>query len=1715
MTWTSLSTFRRHSTLLLGSLFASAVLHAAPADSEAPDEDNPVSFYKDIRPILQANCTGCHQPAKAKGDYVMTEFAKLLAGGEEGGAIVPGQPDKSYLLTVSTPVDGEAEMPPKGDPLHESQIALIRKWVEEGATDDTPESAKASYAFTMEKPPVYVTPPAVTSVEYSPDGKFLAVAGYHEVLIHKADGSGIAARLVGLSERIQKLAWSPDGQMIAVTGGSPARMGEIQIWDVAKKELKLSKSITFDTVYGASWSPDGNSIAFGCADNALRVINAKSGEETLFMGGHSDWVLDTVWSPDGKHLVSCGRDMSVKLTEVATQRFIDNITSITPGALKGGVQALASHPTRKEVLIGGTDGVPQIYRMERLTKRVIGDNANLIRKFPAMEGRIFGVAYAPDGKRIAAGASHEGKGRVNLYSAEFDGTLTKELKAVLETRVQSQNADQKKIVEDFVTKDVKQLASIEVPGGVYSVAFSPDGKTLAAAGQDGQIRLVDVAGGTIAKTFASVPLVKERQLAASEVIADDTVRPQVDNDLGEEFLHDGPKVASIVVEPKTVQITEANEYAQLLVTAKMSDGSSADITRMAKISPAKSAVLRVDERGMVRPKSDGKQVVTVQFEGKTAKVPVEVSGMTKALEPDYVRDVMPVISKLGCNMGTCHGAKDGKVGFKLSLRGYDPVFDVLAFADELSSRRANPAAPEHSLMLLKASGSVPHEGGQLTVPGELYYETLKAWISQGAKLDLTTPRVTSIEMFPKNPIIERVGARQQMRVIARYADGKVKDVTAESYLDSGNIEVIEADKQGLMTSLRRGEAPVLARFEGAYAATTITVMGDRSGFVWKEPETWSRIDELVAQKWERMKIQPSEVCSDEDFLRRLHLDLTGLPPSPEAVRAFLADTRPLRVKRNAAIDALIGNPDFVDHWANKWADMLQVNSKFLGTEGVKILRDWIRDNVEKNTPYDQFAKSIITASGSTKDNPAAAYYKITRDPEMLVENTTHLFLATRFNCNKCHDHPFEKWTLNQYYETAAFFAQIDLKRDPASGNKNIGGTAVEGAKPLYEIVSDNNEGEVKNLLTQQPVEPKVPYDTQLVSKKAPSRRTQFAEWMTSPENDYFAMSYANRIWGYLTGTGVIEPIDDIRAGNPPTNPELLQYLTNEFVQSGFDVRHLMRLIAQSRTYQLSLNTNKWNEDDTINYSHAKARRLPAEVLFDSVFAVTGSMPNIPGVAKGTRAAQLADGQTKLQDGFLANFGKPARESVCECERSNDVNLGPIMALMSGPTVGDAISDPKNAIAELVKAHPEDHKLIEEIFIRVLNRKPTGKEVNAALAAMAGMDDDNKRLAAEWAAKEEEQKPHIAKAEKTRLDLIAATKAELEAHKKKIAPDIAKKEAARNADIAKAEAAVKAAAEKAPASQPAWENYLDLTTEWIPLDVTVARANGVAKLEVQKDRSVLATPLPESEQKTGNYQLRAKTDLSGITGFKLEVLPDDRLASNGPGTAPDGNFVLSEFSVTQKPVDAKVKNPSPNVALSNPTADFTQKGFDLSVALKANNRDKGWAVAGEQGFRHEATFNAAKPAGFEGGTEFTFQLIQAYQNGGKYNIGKFRLWVTKSPTIRFGAPADVIAALKVPAAKRTPEQKAAVEAHFLAQDRSYQGAKKTLVAARKPVPIDPQLIALEKKHEAAQAPIVIDPKLVQLRRDAALSKDQLTHKRLTAAQDLTWALINSPAFLFNH
>ncbi|MBM3459827.1 MAG: DUF1549 domain-containing protein, partial [Armatimonadetes bacterium] len=587
---------------------------------------------------------------------------------------------------------------------------------------------------------------------------------------------------------------------------------------------------------------------------------------------------------------------------------------------------------------------------------------------------IFSVAVRPDGKRFAAASTLDGNSEIRVYAYEFDPKMSDELKAINQKVASSRSAEEAAKLAAYWKDGVRQVSRALVPTAAYSIAYQPQGDLLVAAGGDGNLRFFQSETGTLTRTVA-VAEVETRNQAAG--IAARSRRE--DEVLAAEKFRPGVQVAALSVEPAELRLNQRFDYAQLVVTAKLKSGETLDVTRQARVQFS-SPVASASRLGLVSPSRNGRAVMTISAAGRAVRVPVTVAGMEVAPRVDYVRDVQPVLSRLGCTQGTCHGSKDGKNGFKLSLRGYDSIEDTRSLTDDLRSRRVNLASPADSLMLLKATANVPHMGGRVVQPTDAYYQILHAWIGQGAKLNRATPRVTRIRMSPENPTVQREGERQQFRILATYADGRVRDVTREAFVESGNSEVATANRAGVLTALRRGEAPILARFEGQYAATTLTVMGDRSGFVWKQPESYNRVDELAAAKWQRMKILPSDLCGDAEFMRRVYLDLTGLPPTAEAVRQFLADPASTRVKREALVDRLIGSEPFVDYWTNKWADLLQVNRKFLGSEGAVAFRQWIREQVAKNTPYDQFAREILTANGSNREHPAASYYKVLREP---------------------------------------------------------------------------------------------------------------------------------------------------------------------------------------------------------------------------------------------------------------------------------------------------------------------------------------------------------------------------------------------------------------------------------------------------------------------------------------------------------------------------------------------------------------------------------------------------------------------------------------------------------------------------------------------------------------------------------------------------------------
>ncbi len=681
---------------------------------------------------------------------------------------------------------------------------------------------------------------------------------------------------------------------------------------------------------------------------------------------------------------------------------------------------------------------------------------------------------------------------------------------------------------------------------------------------------------------------------------------------------------------------------------------------------------------------------------------VPTFGVSAERPTNFIRDVMPVLNRTGCTGGACHGSAKGKNGFKLSLRGYDPEFDYRALLFEVSGRRFNRAAPAESLMLAKPAMQIPHEGGLRFEVDSNYYKTIHKWISEGAPYgDPALDAVAELSVEPPEIFMEKPGGDFVLKVMAKYGDGSTRDVSSEAVIESNSTSTAKINDDGSVHGERIGEAAVLVRYEGKFVTVPVTILNPEPGFEWRRLAQHNYIDKHLDAKLKRLKIQPAPEADDETFVRRIYLDLTGIPPTPEQTRAFLEDRASSRTKRARLVDQLIGSREFVDHWALKWGDLLQSNRKHLGEKGTWAFRQWIRDAIASNQPYDDFTREILTSVGSTFQSPASNYFRVNDDPKIAMENTTQLFLGVRMVCAQCHDHPFEKWTQNQYYQLAAFFAAVGMK---------------PGFDADEQIVYlKRNDNDIKHPKTNKVVDA----EYLIASAGLPpiadfkDRREALADWLTSAKNPFFAKAIVNRVWSYFLGRGIIEPVDDIRGSNPPINPDLLDALEQDFIASGFDLQHLMRTIVSSRTYQTGIETNKWNENDEVNFSRFLPRRLPAESLLDAIAVATGSRPNFPEVPEDFTAQQLPDPHVG-KGGFLDMFGRPERESSCECERRNDLSLPQAMNLVNGPTLAEAIADPEGRVAEAILAGKSDRELIEELYLSTLSRFPTGVEMDRAL-----------------------------------------------------------------------------------------------------------------------------------------------------------------------------------------------------------------------------------------------------------------------------------------------------------------------------------------------------------------------------------------------------------------
>ncbi len=770
-----------------------------------------------------------------------------------------------------------------------------------------------------------------------------------------------------------------------------------------------------------------------------------------------------------------------------------------------------------------------------------------------------------------------------------------------------------------------------------------------------------------------------------------------------------PAVAAI--EPARPTLVGRRATRQLIASATDADGSMRDLTHALTWVSLDPAVAEVSSQGRVTPRGDGQATIVARGGSVEARTTVEVSGMGRPAPVSFRNDVIPAFSQAGCNMGACHGTPTGKGGFRLSLRGYLPDQDYLTLTREAGGRRINVMAAGSSILLRKPLGEVAHEGGLRLLRNSKSFEYLRDWMAEGAKDDPAAPAAVRLEILPGPRVLNAPAKGQQTAVVAHYADGSSRDVTPLCYFNSSSPEIADVDADGHVGFKIRGEVAVIAHYLDLVANVRLTHLVDVPGFRVAEVPADSTIDRAVFAKLNRMRVSPSEPCTDAEFIRRASLDALGVLPTPDEVHAFLADAAPDR--RARLVDRFLARPEFADFWTLKFADILRANGRLIETKGTHAFNRWIRANLERNTPLDVFVRDLLTADGSTLRNPAANYYRISRDPENSVETTAQLFLGVRIQCAKCHNHPFERWTQDDYYGFAAFFSRVKRKA---------------GSLPEDEVVYASNAGEVRQPRTGKTMKPKAlggptfddsgSPDPNTAAK--PERRASLANWLTGAGNPFFAKSLVNRVWYHLMGRGIVEPVDDFRDSNPASNDELLDGLAADFAKGGFDLKALIRSILVSRTYQLASKTNELNAADTLYFSHAFAKLLPAEVLLDAISVVTGTTTPFDGLPKGTRATQIPDG--KMENPFLKTFGRPARELACECERESDSNLSQALQLIGGATVNGKLRDDAGRMARLAKGDLPAEQITRELYLVALARDPNPTEIAATTKHLASTPD---------------------------------------------------------------------------------------------------------------------------------------------------------------------------------------------------------------------------------------------------------------------------------------------------------------------------------------------------------------------------------------------------------
>jgi Protein of unknown function (DUF1549)/Protein of unknown function (DUF1553) len=772
-------------------------------------------------------------------------------------------------------------------------------------------------------------------------------------------------------------------------------------------------------------------------------------------------------------------------------------------------------------------------------------------------------------------------------------------------------------------------------------------------------------------------------------------------------VHGQSPLTSLEVFPPDINLETARDKQTYIVQAWFADGLSRDVTAEAKAALTNGSIAKIDGNTLT-PLQDGLGELFVEWGGKSVKVPVKVIGSKADRPVSFKLDIMPIFMRAGCNTGSCHGAARGKDGFRLSLFGFDPDGDHHRLTREINGRRINLAIPAEGLLMEKSAGKVPHTGGQRIKEGDKYWTEMIRWHDAGVPNDpATVATPTSLEVYPKRGVLDGKDSKQRMTIRAKYSDGTDRDVTDLALFLSSNDNSAKIDPDGIITADNRGEAFVMARFATFTIGSPYVVLPKGLKFEFPKVPENNYIDALIHKKLSDLRIAPSELCSDEAFLRRVYLDVIGLLPTPEEYTRFMANAAPN--KREQLVDELLARKEFSELWVMKWAELLQIrSSNNVSYKSTLLYFNWLQDKIARNVPVNEWVREILGANGGTFKNPATNYYQGETDILKVTENVAQVFMGMRIQCAQCHNHPFDRWTMDDYYGFMAFFSQIGRK----------------GADDPREIIVFNaGGGEVNHPVGGRQMKPKfLGGNTPEVAGK--DRREVMAQWLASPENPYFATNLSNMVWAHFFGKGIIDEIDDVRVSNPPSNGPLLEEMGKRFTGYNYDFKKLVRDICTSRTYQLSTIPNASNESDTRNFARQTVRRIRAETMLDVISQATETKNKFPGLPLGARAVQIADGNVSTY--FLTTFGRASRETVCSCEVKLEPTLSQSLHMLNGDATTQRIRQ-GNLIAKRLAEKKPIEQVVEELYLRTLTRKPSPMEAQKLIAAINGDPDKARSL----------------------------------------------------------------------------------------------------------------------------------------------------------------------------------------------------------------------------------------------------------------------------------------------------------------------------------------------------------------------------------------------------